>query len=398
MVGIPGSDLIRSAEWDIREGTLRETYLISAPSGSGQTLTTRDGTLSLADPGTVGAVHGDWRLESVGDGSGYRHIVEAGDSTRGLLVAGDPQNPGADLDVAVGPIRSGDRTAMWLLQDQCVPDARSIHLRYEAPSDLTLLYNEVLPRQAPPGTFFCTSGFGIDARGPDPGGYAGIQQLIDGRRIAIFSVWHRLLDDERPVNDALATAVAVNSDAYETPFSGEGSGTSIRLPIDWRIAPNEPVRLVVTAEPLGNDTVLTAYLARGSEPWISLGAIVRGGTGGRLMSRPYAFIEDFARTGNTDAVPPEERSPYRIRSASFSNPWIGGPSGVNDLKPVVRAEVTAYSPHPSENLAADQLERFAIMLATGIPGVTQPPPIGATLRDRRPQDRTRPNLGGIPLP
>lgn len=377
---------------------MRGTCLISAPSGSSQNLTPRDDTLSLPDSETDGAVDGEWRLKPVGDGSGYQHIVAAGDSTRGLLVVGDPHSPGADLEVSVGPITSGDLTAMWLLHDHCVADARSLHLRYQASSGLALLYNEVLPLRAPPGTFFCTSGFGIDARGPHPGGYAGIQQLIDGRRIAIFSVWHRLIDDERPVNDALATAVAVNPDAYETPFSGEGSGTSIRLPIDWRIAPNETVRLVVTAEPLGDDTVLTAYLARGSEPWISLGAIVRGGTGGRLMSQPYAFIEDFARTGNTDAVPPEERSPYRVRSARFSNPWIRGSSGADDLKPVVRAEVTAYSPHPSENLAAEQTEPFAVMLATGIPGVTQPTPIGATFHDRRPQDRTRPNLGGIPLP
>ena len=398
VVGIPGSDLSVSADWEIGAATPPTCQIVSATDAS-RSLQIRSGTLLLDVVGSVATGQGIWRLEPVGDETRYHYIVDAADSSRGLIVVGDRGRALDDLAVTVGPIHRGDRRAMWLFGEQGVADARSIHLRYEAPPGLALLYNEIDPLEAPPGTFFCMAGFGVDARGLDPGGYAGVQELFDGTRIAIFSVWHRLIDDERPVADARATAVAVNADAYETPFSGEGSGTSIRLPFDWWSVGDAPIRLVVTAEPLADDTVLTAYIARGRESWISLGAILRAGTGGRLMSGPYGFVEDFARTGNADAIAAAERSPYRLRAARFANPWCGVGPVATILEPVTRATVTAYSPHPLENLAAELSPSpagFGVLLSTGTPAADQPPPIGATFADPAPHERGRPQLDGVP--
>ena len=398
VVGIPGSDLSVSTDWEIRAAIAPTCHIVSATDVS-QSLQVRSGTLVLDSDGSIETGHGFWRLEPVGNGTSCQYIVDAADSSRGLIVVGEGGRALDDLAVTVGSIRRDDRRAMWFFDEQAVADVRSVHLRYEAPSGLALLYNEIHPLAAPPGTFFCMAGFGIDARGLDPGGYAGVQELVDGTRIAIFSVWHRLIDDERPVADARATAVAVNAGAYETPFSGEGSGTSIRLPFDWWAADDQPIRLVVTAEPLADDTVLTAYIARGRESWISLGAILRAGTGGRLMSRPYGFIEDFARTGNTEGIAVAERSPYRLRAAQFANPWFGVGPVATGLEPLTRATVTAYSPHPLENLAAEPSPSpagFGILLSTGTPAADQRPPIGAAFADPAPHKRIRPHLDGVP--
>ena len=57
---------------------------------------------------------------------------------------------------------------------------RSVHLHYPA-SEGTAFYNEATVAQSADGTYFCVCGFN--------GGYYGIQELANGKKLLIFSVW-----------------------------------------------------------------------------------------------------------------------------------------------------------------------------------------------------------------
>ena len=391
VVASPGADLAHSADWFLEEANVRGTFHLLSGANRRHSLTSYNGNVALDESALPEA--GCWVLRPVGDTTSYIVVASAEDPNRALAVA-TPQAPTGEYGLTLRP--AGDRSSMWLLGPDCVADARSIHLRYQAADGIAMLYNEVYPAHDPPGTFLCTSGFGANAQNPAPSGYAGIQRLTDGSRLAIFSVWHRMADEERPVAGALATVVAAHHGAIATAFSGEGSGSSVRLPLNRPADASGPIRLCITAEPLGVDTVLTAYIASGADAWVSLGAIVRSDTGGVTMSHPYAFIEDFARTGNANGVDPAARSPYRLRSARFANPWIAGAS--KQLMPITRARVTAYSPHPLENLAAatDSDGGFGIRIATGAAQAASEPPIGASFTDSMPNERRIPNLSGVP--
>ncbi|MDJ0924075.1 MAG: DUF3472 domain-containing protein [Acidimicrobiia bacterium] len=396
---MPGPDPGVSADWAIAESAVPGAYHLHATAQS-ESLRIVDGKVAM-DHGRQSAesVRGDWRLEAIADGAPYVRILDAADPSRALLVRRDELGSTGALELALEVVEADDAAAMWRIDEECVADARSIHLRYVAPRGIALFYNEVEPVDAPPGTYFCTSGFGSDSGGPGPSGYGGVQRLMDGSWMVIFSVWHRMADEATPVADALATAVAVGEDAYGTAFSGEGSGSSIRMPIDLTVGAEEPIRFVVTAESLADDTVLSAYVLRGGGSWISLGAILRARTGGRLMSGLYGFVEDFARTGNLPGVPPTERSPYQARSAQFSNPWVGTAPPDQGLHAITQATVGAYSPHPLENLTAELQDRrspFGMLVATGGRPAEQPPALGSTLADASAEMRIPPNLDGVP--
>ncbi len=398
VVGVPGPDLAASSDWTILEAAESGTYHIMPYGG-------RDLTLGIGDDGV--ALHrqspdvlerGSWRFESVDGDDPYQRIIDAGGTGRVLRAADPALHAATDLEVTVGTTGTDERAAMWRIDRECVADARSIHLCYPTTSEVALFYNEIYPRRVPPGTYFCTSGFGTNPSGPGPCGYAGIQRRVDGSRIAIFSVWHRMADNESPVAGGLATTVAMSPDAYKTSFRGEGSGSSIRYPLAWQSGSSEPIRFVVVAGAQGDDTVLSAYVARGDEPWIRIGAIRRAGTGGRFMTNLYGFIEDFARNGNTPAIASEERSPYRLRAALFANPWIGTSLVTSELQPLSEVRVTAYGPHPLENLSALETEiaDFGVFVATGTALATQPNPIGKAIIDRAPGRRALPSLDGVP--
>ena len=398
-VGAPGPDLLDSADWVVRRAASGSAFHILPHTGSRRLLRAEGGSLILDEGGSSDAGQGKWRLEPVGSDPPYQRILDAADPARGLRVDDKAGSSMPDLDVVLGDVGRADPAAMWRIDEDCVPDARSIHLRYPSESAVSLFYNEVYPHHAPPGTYFCTSGFGTDSRSPGPSGYAGIQRRADNSQIAIFSVWHRMAGQETPVAGALATIVAMHPAAHGTAFSGEGSGSSIRLPLPWQVGSGEPVRFVITAETLGDDTVLSAYVARGNEPWISLGAILRAATGGRLMKGLYAFIEDFARTGNVAGVAAAERSPYRAHSCVFADPWVVASPPSAGLEPLREITVTAYSPHPLENLSAEpaaQKASFGVFLATGTSEMAQPSPVGLTLLDSMAGRRSPPDLAGVP--
>ncbi len=116
-------------------------------------------------------------------------------------------------------------------------------------------------------------------------------------KIAIFSVWGAL-DAEGP--------------GYAAPFSGEGSGMTVRIPYEW--APGRPERL--------------ALLAEGGGWW-------RGEVGDRIVGR----IKVDGRWGGlaptsimwTERYAPPLRTCAEIGHAAA---WFGSPLGDGDVEPL----------------------------------------------------------------
>ena len=58
--------------------------------------------------------------------------------------------------------------------------ARSVHLFYTA-AEADWFYNELTVEQSTPGTYFMACGFSH--------GYFGMQELTNGKKVVLFSVW-----------------------------------------------------------------------------------------------------------------------------------------------------------------------------------------------------------------
>jgi len=155
----------------------------------------------------------------------------------------------------------------------------SVHLRYELPSeDVEYFYNEVTVDNAVNNSYYEMDGFNE--------GYMGIQQIGDGTRKVLFSVWgdSNDIDATRPVPIKLGKDVVINT------FDNEGSGRNCFLNFDWK--EGQTYKALVKVEPDGQgNTIYTAYFYTGSE-WRLLAAFKRPKLSTYYKS-PYSFLENF---------------------------------------------------------------------------------------------------------
>ncbi len=219
---------------------------------------------------------------------------------------------------------------------------RSVHLAYEA-GEGTAFYNEVTVDESAPGTYFCVCGWNK--------GYYGIQELGNGKKLAIFSVWDSNADDPK----ALAREKRVQL-LHRDPrvrvgrFGGEGSGGQSFFDFDWK--KGATYRFLVTAKTRGERTEFAGYFrAPGDPAWTHL-VTFSTITGGAKLSGYYAFVEDFKR---------DVASARIVRRAHYSNAWV---KTVKDgWKPVTQARFTADS-NPVLNIDAG-VDQGSFFLATG---------------------------------
>src|SRR5690242_8218631 len=131
-----------------------------------------------------------------------------------------------------------------------VDACRSVHLRYPAPEGVAF-YNEVTVDRSAPATYFCACGFHM--------GYLGIQELGDGKKVVIFSVWEPgKQDDPKAVaEDRRVRLVAKGEKVRTGRFGGEGTGGQSFLDYDWQVG--RTYRFLVTASPAGERTEFAAY-------------------------------------------------------------------------------------------------------------------------------------------
>ena len=114
---------------------------------------------------------------------------------------------------------------------QLLGERRSLtHLRYfpasgVVPEGATAFYNEITVQSSVPSTYFMTNGYS--------GGYYGIQELDDGSKIAIFSIFGP--NRGTVPDDRLTSKVLYRIGYGDFVIHGEyAGGPSIRIPFDWK--------------------------------------------------------------------------------------------------------------------------------------------------------------------
>jgi hypothetical protein len=221
---------------------------------------------------------------------------------------------------------------------------RSVHLGYPAAEGVAF-YNEMTVSQSADGTYFMACGWGK--------GYFGIQELANGKKLAIFSVWDPTAgDDPKKVDPEKRVKMLHKDDAVRVGrFGGEGTGGQSFFDFDWKTG--ETYRFLVTAKADGTDRTAYSgyfYLPEKKE-WKHL-VTFSTLTKGEMLKGYYSFVEDFRRN---------KASTTKLRKAEFGNGWVKTTKG--EWAPLDKARFTADS-NPVLNIDAGTSAK-GYFLATG---------------------------------
>ncbi len=220
---------------------------------------------------------------------------------------------------------------------------RSVHLQYPAPEAIAF-YNEISVDVSVPGTYFCVCGFNK--------GYYGIQELPNGKKLLIFSVWDPgQQDDPNAVEEDRRVKLLDHDPAVRIGrFGNEGTGGQSFFDYDWKLG--ETYRFLVTAKPDGDRTAYSAwFFIPEDKAWKRL-ATFSTLASGTLLKGDYSFVEDFLRNG---------RSARQPRQAHYGPGWVQTKDG--KWHPLETAVFTA------DNTPTLNIDAFAdaprFVLATG---------------------------------
>ncbi len=258
---------------------------------------------------------------------------------------------------------------------------RSVHLHYPAAEGVAF-YNEVAVDTSARGTYFMVCGFDV--------GYFGIQELGDGKKVILFSVWDASdKNDPNAVEEEKRVKVLQKDDAVRVRrFGNEGTGAQSFFDYDWKVG--ETYRFLVTASAEDKRTAYAAYFyVPEDKAWKRLATFATI-TGGKGLRGYYSFIEDFRRN---------RVSAGEARTAHYGNGWIKTKDG--QWVALTRARFTADS-NPAKNINAD-VDGDRFLLSTGgetkntgaaLDDKLDRPPSGVAL----PADAARPFGKGGDLP
>jgi hypothetical protein len=209
---------------------------------------------------------------------------------------------------------------------------RSVHLSYSAPEGVAF-YNEATVEKSADGTYFMAAGWGK--------GYFGIQELANGKKLVLFSVWDPTAgDDPKKVDPEKRVKMLHKDDAVRVQrFGGEGTGGQSFYDYEWKTG--ETYRFLVTAKPDGDSrTAFSGYFfVPEKKEWkhlVTFSTITKG----ELLRGYYSFVEDFRRN---------KVSTTKERRASFGNGWVKPAKG--EWVPLDKARFTADS-NPVLNIDA----------------------------------------------
>ena len=162
---------------------------------------------------------------------------------------------------------------------------RSVHLAYSAGAGVAY-YNEVTVETSAPGTYFCACGWNK--------GYFGIQELGNGKKVVIFSVWDSNQNNPKAVDDDKRVKLLHKDDKVRIGrFGGEGTGGQSFLDFDWKVGAT--YRFLVTAKIDGKRTEYAGYFREpDAKEWRHL-VTFSTVTGGKNMSR-LLFIRGGLQT------------------------------------------------------------------------------------------------------
>jgi hypothetical protein len=199
--------------------------------------------------------------------------------------------------------------------------ARSVHLGYPAPES-SAFYLEMAVDQSTPGSYFMACGWNT--------GYFGIQELGNGRKVAIFSVWDPTTGDDPGAVKPEDRVELLHEGAGVRirRFGGEGTGGQCTTDFDWQFGQTN--RFLVTAAVQSNKTAYAGWLwLPDRQEWKHLVTFCTR-TGGKPLSGLYSFVEDFRRDG---------KSAHEVRRARFFNGWVKTTAG--QWQALTRARFTA---------------------------------------------------------
>jgi hypothetical protein len=221
---------------------------------------------------------------------------------------------------------------------------RSVHLGYPAPVGVAF-YTEMAVEKSADGTYFMAAGWSK--------GYFGIQELANGKKLVLFSVWDPTAgNDPKKVDDAMRVKLLHKDEAVRVQrFGGEGTGGQSFFDYNWKIG--ETYRFLVTAKPDGvSRTAYSGYFfVPEKKEWkhlVTFSTI----TNGTLLKGYYSFVEDFRRN---------KVSTTKERHARFGNGWVKPVKG--DWLTLDKARFTADA-NPVLNIDAG-MKDGRYFLATG---------------------------------
>jgi hypothetical protein len=220
---------------------------------------------------------------------------------------------------------------------------RSVHLGYPAP-DGVAFYNEMSVDESADGTYFMACGFQM--------GYFGIQQLGNGKKLAIFSVWDpgSQNDPKSVADEQRVKLIHKDDDVRVGRFGNEGTGGQSFYDFDWKSG--ETYRFLVTAKLDRKRTEYAGHLyLPEKKAWkhlVTFSTLAEG----KMLRGYYSFVEDFKR---------DRKSTTFARRAHFGNGWVKTASG--QWVALTTARFTADG-NPATNIdAGADSDRF--FLATG---------------------------------
>jgi hypothetical protein len=156
-----------------------------------------------------------------------------------------------------------------------------------------------------PGSFFMACGWNT--------GYFGLQELGDGSKKVIFSVWDPTAgDDPRAVRpEDRVECLYQSPDAVVKRFGGEGTGGQCMANFEWTTG--KEYRFCVSAAIQGEKTAYSGFVwLEKAQKWNHL-ATFRVRTGGLPLKGLHSFVEDFRR---------DTKSATEAREARFGDAWM----------------------------------------------------------------------------
>ncbi|MEO6808902.1 MAG: DUF3472 domain-containing protein [Isosphaeraceae bacterium] len=251
---------------------------------------------------------------------------------------------------------------------------RSVHLQFPAPAGLAY-YNEVTVDQSSEGTYFCVCGFNQ--------GYFGLQELANGKKLIIFSVWDPgQQNDPNAVHPEDRVKLRYQGEGVRVGrFGNEGTGGQSFFDFPWKTG--QTYRFLVTARPDSERTAYAAYFyLPDAQRWTHL-VTFSTKTDKKAIGGYYAFIEDFRRN---------RVSATKEREARFGNGWVQ--TDKKDWVALNRARFTADR-NPVTNIDAGTTDN-QFFLATGGKTANTHTPLGQPLERPAIAGAKPPDLSQLP--
>lgn len=206
---------------------------------------------------------------------------------------------------------------------------RSIHLGYPKAEGVAF-FNTCRPITSARGTYFCVCGW--DA------GYYGIQELGNGDKVLLFSIWDSDKDDPNAAPETERVKVEhIDPRVRVKRFGGEGSGGQSFFPLNWEL--NETYRFLVSMVHKDGRASYSNWLFESdAKKWTRL-VTFSVPSKRTIMRGLYSFVEDFQRDRkSTTFTRRAQYGPVAVRSTDGKWKSLRQARFTGDANPVLNID------------------------------------------------------------